>query len=60
MSLIPLKGSCCLLEQETSLSLPSTGWFQEWIKELLVSHSIYNELVSLNHQKGHYVISAIT
>ena len=27
-----IKGSCCCREQETSLSLLSTCWFQEWIR----------------------------
>ena len=32
MSLIPTKGTCCLLEQEILHSLHSTGWFQERIQ----------------------------
>ena len=29
VSLNPIKGSCCFIEQETLSSLLSTGWFQE-------------------------------
>ena len=32
VSLSPIKGPLCFLEQETLLSLLSTGWFQEWIR----------------------------
>ena len=28
----PIKGPRCFIEQETLLSLPSTGWFQERIR----------------------------
>ena len=32
VSLSPMKGSRCFLEQENLLSLLSTGWFQEQIR----------------------------
>jgi len=31
MSLSPIQGSSCFLDQETLPSLLSTGWFQKWI-----------------------------
>jgi len=31
------KDSCCFLEQDTSATLLSTGWFQEQIEEVFVS-----------------------